>query len=240
MVPSSIVHTYTPSNPYEAHLVALFASTSEIPMRFEAIKPALELAVEDVKVKFPAINIHLTIRRDDRPCDKNYAASFAAEEYYKNKYSQVSRVPGNTSSKLYGTLSPQDLRPVSAFIGPACSLALDYVARLASFWNVPIFTAGGIGVEFSNKQLYSTLTRLSFSLGNYKHVFSSSSRPPCLSRCTFTCRYCFRHSTLVSFFLAALPSNSFSCLLFILLDSLDNYSARTLEQTSPKAFLVVA
>ena len=166
MVPASILHSYTPQSPYEAHLVGLFAATSELPLRFEAIKPALDLAIEDVTKKFPSINIHLTMRRDDRSCEKNYAASFAAEEYYKNKYSGVSRSGANTSSKAYGLLEHHDLRPINAFIGPACSKALDYVARMASYWNVPIFTAGGIGVEFANKKLYSTLTRLSFSLGN--------------------------------------------------------------------------
>ena len=231
MVPASIVHTYTESNPYEAHLVALFASTSELPMRFEAIKPALDLAVADVKVKFPAINIHLTIRRDDRPCEKNYAASFAAEEYYKNKFSQVTRAVGNTSSKSYGTLSPKDLRPVSAFIGPACSRALDYVARLASYWNVPIFTAGGIGVEFSNKQLYSTLTRLSFSLGNYCDVFFLfllffQSTLHVLSYCSARCTF-----FLLS--LAFVPQLFVILVHSILLDSLDNYFTRTRVQTCP-------
>lgn len=36
---------------------------------------------------------------------------------------------------------------------------------MASYWKVPIFTAGGISAQFANKQLYSTLTRLSFSMG---------------------------------------------------------------------------
>lgn len=166
MVPPSILQSYTSQKPYEAHLVGLFAATAELPLRFEVIKPALDLAIEDVAKKFPAINIHLTMRRDERTCEKNYAASFAAEEYYKNKFSGVSRSLRNTSSKSYGLLSHHDLRPVNAFIGPACSRALDYVARMAAYWNVPVITAGGIGVEFANKKLYSTLTRLSFSLGN--------------------------------------------------------------------------
>jgi atrial natriuretic peptide receptor A len=74
-----------------------------------------------------------------RTCEKNYAGALAAEEFY--------------------------LRKVDVLIGPACSVALDTVARMASSWNIPIFTAGGIGAEFSNKALYSSLTRLSFSLG---------------------------------------------------------------------------
>lgn len=69
----------------------------------------------------------------------NYAAALAAEEYY--------------------------LRKVSVFIGPACGVALDACARMASYWNVPIMTAGGVGHEFSRKNIYTTLTRLAFSLG---------------------------------------------------------------------------
>lgn len=50
------------------------------------------------------------------------------------------------------------------FIGPACLYSLDIVGRLASFWNVPIFSAGGSSIEFNDKTLFTTLTRLSYSL----------------------------------------------------------------------------
>jgi len=54
---------------------------------------------------------------------------------------------------------------VNVFIGPICTIALDPVARMASYWNVPVFTAGGVGVDFSNKRTFTTLTRMAFSLG---------------------------------------------------------------------------
>lgn len=42
---------------------------------------------------------------------------------------------------------------------------------MAAYWRVPVFTAGGIGVEFNDKNIYSTLTRLAFSLDRISHFF---------------------------------------------------------------------
>jgi hypothetical protein len=122
-------------------LVGLFTASSELPVFHEVIKPALDLAVEEAERRYPLIKFKISLRRGSNDCQRNYAGAYAAEEFY--------------------------VRKVDAFIGPACSLALDAVGRMASYWNVPIFTAGGIGVEFSNKALFSTLTRLSFSLGEF-------------------------------------------------------------------------
>lgn len=52
----------------------------------------------------------------------------------------------------------------TAFVGPACGLALDPVARMAAHWNIPVFTSGGLQAEFSRKTTFSTLTRLAPSL----------------------------------------------------------------------------
>ena len=126
---------------YEAHLVGLFTASSELPVFHEVVKPALDLAIDEAEKRFPMIKFKMSMRRGSNDCQRNYAGAHAAEEYY--------------------------LRKVDAFIGPACSLALDAVGRMASYWNVPVFTAGGIGAEFSNKALFQTLTRLSFSLGMF-------------------------------------------------------------------------
>lgn len=45
-------------------------------------------------------------------------------------------------------------------------LALDPVARMAAHWRIPVISSGGPHVQFSNKEIFSTLTRLSFSLTN--------------------------------------------------------------------------
>ena len=125
---------------YEAHVVGLFAATSELPIYHNLIKPTLDMAAEEAERRFPQIKMKVSVRLGQRTCERNLAGALAAEEFY--------------------------LRKVDAVIGPVCSSALDSVARLASAWNVPVFTAGGIGSEFAAKHLYSTLTRLSFSLGS--------------------------------------------------------------------------
>lgn len=58
---------------------------------------------------------------------------------------------------------------IHAIFGPACDDALDQVARMAGYWNIPIFTAGGFDTSFSDKSIYPTLTRLSFSLDRVSH-----------------------------------------------------------------------
>jgi len=127
------------SEQYDATIVCVMAQQAELPVYFEVVKPALQLAIEEVHRRYPHLRFNLVARKDNNPCSQNFAGAIAAEEFY--------------------------LRKVSAFIGPACSLALDPVARMASYWNVPIFTGGGIGVEFSRKNVYSSLTRMAFSLG---------------------------------------------------------------------------
>lgn len=61
---------------------------------------------------------------------------------------------------------------IHAIFGPACDEALDQVARMAGYWNIPIFTAGGFDASFSDKSIYPTLTRLSFSLDRVSHFMT--------------------------------------------------------------------
>ncbi|KAI1291124.1 Atrial natriuretic peptide receptor 1 [Halotydeus destructor] len=53
---------------------------------------------------------------------------------------------------------------VNSFIGPACGEALDPVGRMAGYWNLPLLTAGGLGDIFVDKRIFSTVTRLAFSV----------------------------------------------------------------------------
>jgi len=127
------------SEKYDATVVCIMAQQAELPVYFEAVKPALQLAIDEVHRRYPHLRFNLVARKDNNPCLHSFAGALAAEEFY--------------------------LRKVSAFIGPACSFALDPVARMASYWNVPVFTGGGIGFEFSRKNIYTSLTRMAFSLG---------------------------------------------------------------------------
>ncbi|XP_054159951.1 atrial natriuretic peptide receptor 3-like [Oppia nitens] len=127
----------------DVHILLLMSQQAELPVFFEVVKPALQLAIDRVKVMYQNLRFKLIARKDDRPCHSNVAGAVAAEEFY--------------------------LRRVDVIIGPACSMALDPVARMASYWNIPIYTAGGIGIEFSRKNTYTSLTRMAFSLDRVSH-----------------------------------------------------------------------
>ncbi|GFT06654.1 atrial natriuretic peptide receptor 3 [Nephila pilipes] len=123
---------------YEANIVAIFVSESELQLNVESLQAAVILGVEEVNKLYPHIQFNLKLKNDSNKCFDSYAGVLAAEEYYRSR--------------------------VSAFVGPACSRALDPVSRMASYWDVPIYTAGGVDTLFSLKHIFSTLTRVSFSM----------------------------------------------------------------------------
>lgn len=123
---------------FEADIVALFVSTSELQLNLQSLQAAVLLGVDDVNRMYQNIQFNVKLKNDSKSCFDNYAGVLAAEEYYQNR--------------------------VTAFVGPACSRALDSVSRMASYWGVPIYTAGGIDALFSMKNIFNTLTRVSFSM----------------------------------------------------------------------------
>ena len=123
----------------EIVLLLLMSTQTELPVYFELVKPTLDLAVEYVNSHYSEFKIRVRSRKDAKSCADNQVGAMAAEEYYT--------------------------RQLDGIIGPICSKALQGAARLASHWGVPIITAGGIGVEFSNKRAYRSLTRIALSLG---------------------------------------------------------------------------
>ncbi|KPM04974.1 atrial natriuretic peptide receptor 1-like protein [Sarcoptes scabiei] len=135
--------TTTSKDANQIHLILLSSNQNELPVSFQILKPTLDMAIKEVTKKYPHLNIHLVPVYDNNLCQDNVLGALAAEKYYTSQ--------------------------VSAFIGPICSTALDPVSRMASYWNVPVFTAGGIGFEFSNKKTFTTLTRMSFSLDRVSH-----------------------------------------------------------------------
>lgn len=121
------------------NIVMLISEQNELPVYYEILKPTLDLALKEVAKKYSHLTFNLVPIKDQNKCADNVVGALAAEKFYTSK--------------------------VNAFIGPICTIALDPVARMASYWNVPVFTAGGIGAEFSNKRTFTTLSRVSFSLG---------------------------------------------------------------------------
>lgn len=150
---------------YEANIVAIFASESELQLNTEAVKAAVSLGVKEANKRYsPNIEFKLKLKNDSRSCFENYAGVLAAEEYYRGK--------------------------VTAFVGPACSKALDSVSRMASYWGIPIYTAGGVDTLFSRKNIFSTLTRLSFSLDQVcRFMLQVSTSLFCI--CLFTIKVMF-------------------------------------------------
>ena len=128
------------ARPFKATIASIFVRQSDLVVYYEIVKPAIELAVEVCNRRFAGhLQVTALVRNDSRLCLHTVAPSLASEMYYLNQ--------------------------INAFVGPSCMYALDNVARLASFWNVPVFTAGGSSVEFNDKTLFTTLSRLSYSLG---------------------------------------------------------------------------
>ncbi|KAG8179782.1 hypothetical protein JTE90_002822 [Oedothorax gibbosus] len=123
---------------FEADIVALFVATSELQLNLQSLQAAVILGVDDANRMYQNIQFNVKLKNDSQTCFENYAGVLAAEEYYTSR--------------------------VTAFVGPACSKALDSVSRMASYWGVPIYTAGGIDTLFSSKTVFKTLTRVSFSM----------------------------------------------------------------------------
>ncbi|KAJ6216007.1 hypothetical protein RDWZM_010507 [Blomia tropicalis] len=132
---------YNQTNPFEVRFVAIFILDAELPYTLDLAKPSIDIAIEKARNQFPLIRWEeVIIRNGSNKCTANLAGVFAAEEFYR--------------------------RRVSLFIGPSCGLALDPVARMAAHWHIPVISSGGPHVQFQNKEIFTTLTRLSFSLNN--------------------------------------------------------------------------
>lgn len=136
MIPNRLV---TINEEMTINILGLFVRDSEIGIETSIVHAALELGAMEIRKLYPRVRINFRARIGNNTCLTNNAGVLAAEEYYT--------------------------RGVTAFVGPACSLALKTVARMSSYWNVPVLTAGGFGNEFSDKSLYPTLIRLAFSTG---------------------------------------------------------------------------
>lgn len=65
--------------------------------------------------------------------------------YYNETISiKLSSYPACSGTKSPGLAADMHFRDdVIAFIGPACAFALEPVARLAAYWNIPIITGMG-------------------------------------------------------------------------------------------------
>ena len=127
----------------EINIAASFIRDTTQYVHFDIVKPALDLAILEVNQRYEQLKFSIVVRNDSDTCSATLAAAIVAEAYHS--------------------------KPVHAVFGPACESALDQVARMSGYWNIPVFTAGGMSIDFANKDVYPTLTRLSFSLDRVAH-----------------------------------------------------------------------
>uniref|UniRef100_A0A0L8GAR7 Receptor ligand binding region domain-containing protein n=1 Tax=Octopus bimaculoides TaxID=37653 RepID=A0A0L8GAR7_OCTBM len=62
---------------------------------------------------------------------------------------------------------------IVAFIGPACTYAVEPTSLMASYWDIPLITGLGDNGKFKNKTIYTTMTRMSFCQCRIRRVLSS-------------------------------------------------------------------
>ncbi|XP_046567278.1 atrial natriuretic peptide receptor 1-like [Haliotis rubra] len=127
----------------------MLISGSDVPYSFERTGPAIRLAFQ--KVNREILNSSYQLVPVERPyddiCSARNATGVAADLFYREN--------------------------IIALVGPACAYALDGVARLAGFWNIPIVTGLGDGGMFKNKTDYPTLTRFAYCQCRLRKVFGS-------------------------------------------------------------------
>ncbi|CAL1543500.1 unnamed protein product, partial [Lymnaea stagnalis] len=129
--------------------VMLINDTS-VPYSVQRTGPAIDIAIATVNTEILNSSYQLVpvVRIYDSICDPRYASGVAAELHY--------------------------IEGVQALIGPACSNALDHVARLAGYWNIPILTGLGDSGIFNNKTVYPTLTRFAYCQCRIRNVFAGT------------------------------------------------------------------
>ncbi|KAL5019921.1 hypothetical protein ScPMuIL_002813 [Solemya velum] len=75
---------------------------------------------------------------------------------------------GSIAAKLYHEDG------VNGFFGPGCSVALDAVAHMAADWNTPVLTPAGTSESLSDKNVFSTLTRMSVTYNMFSEFHGLS------------------------------------------------------------------
>lgn len=125
------------STPFNAHLVFLLTDDVHSAFGLRTVAPALQLAA--ARLRSDTITVTSTTVNLSSVCSSSFGPVLSAEQYYRYN--------------------------ATAFFGPGCGAALDPVARMTGFWNVPHFTAAGFSDHFGQKRtLFKTLTRLAFSV----------------------------------------------------------------------------
>ncbi|XP_052681377.1 atrial natriuretic peptide receptor 1-like [Crassostrea angulata] len=74
-----------------------------------------------------------------------------------------------TRQGLFGKIAAEmhHLKNITAIIGPTCSVAMEFIGRMAAEWNIPVFATSGAYEVLDDKTIFKTLTRL---VNNYNQL----------------------------------------------------------------------
>lgn len=117
----------------EVHLAAILPEQSHRLFSIQRVYSALRIAINKTSDMLPK-HIKLRLHNSDSKCNIAQGIRRAIELFTEKR--------------------------VHAFLGPACDYAVAPVARQAKFWNLPVITPGALSSDFSNRGVYSSLTRI--------------------------------------------------------------------------------
>lgn len=132
----------------DINVLVLLPENNSYVFSISRVKPAIEYAKQGIK---------------------NSGGQFS-QLNFKTKY--MNSECGNHA--LFGLIDQQcDERP-DLILGPVCEYAAAPVARVASYWNIPMVSAGALAVGFDNKKPeYTHLTRIAPTYTKMSDTFAS-------------------------------------------------------------------
>ncbi|RWS11670.1 atrial natriuretic peptide receptor 1-like protein [Dinothrombium tinctorium] len=127
-------------------IVDLFENHQKSDLNLLFTKTAVSLAFVKLENLYPFINFTYKHIPQEVDCRLNHAAGIIAEEHLK-------------------------VHPVTFLVGPLCSTALHSIADLASYWKIPLCTGAGQADQFSDREVFSTLIRISPTTSKLSKLF---------------------------------------------------------------------
>jgi len=175
-------------------ILALFSATSnDLGLDHRLGRQVLKLASAKASQLHPSLpGLQLLVHSDQSDCDSlNLIPNKVAEQFYSvlangaqcklppspggEQEWQVERCfeeqgfefgssANESSGEVEAELHVEHELGVDALIGPSCDFLVDLVARMAAYWQTPVYSQASIGASFGRKDVYPTLTRLSPSI----------------------------------------------------------------------------
>lgn len=163
-------------------ILVLFSGSSDEGLNIDHRlgRQIVKLAAERAQQIHPELGrIQLTVYHDDTGCSRMQSSipDRVAELYYGTggcersptscslaAQQEVPEDNGSIDDRSAQTESAGWSAAFDAIIGPICDHLVDSIARMAAYWRTPIYSMGSVSGQFSRKQVYTSLTRLSPSI----------------------------------------------------------------------------